>query len=230
MIKIRAFKATDEPATCHQFLDGHVKVLAEFNLENISTNTPKWITHNGTYVVIAEYNGEVIGGVRMQIADRTFPLPVEEAVAHFDPKIYTLIADKMADGGACELCGLWNARILPPNLGLTRMMSAAAISLANAICVKNVFAICAGYTLGTAMKMGFVIQKSVGHNGEFVYPNSSFKARVLCMDGFALDTSNIENKTEILSLRNNPDLVTNFVIEGTDVPVVYDLSLKQYSL
>jgi hypothetical protein len=228
MIQIRAFKATDEPEACLQFLEGHRKVLEEFNLSNITTNTPLWIHHEGTFVVIAEYQGIIIGGVRMQIADGVFPLPVEDAVAHFDNKIYGLIADKINDGGACELCGLWNARILPPNLGLTIMMSIAAVSLSTKLQTKNIFSICAGYTLLPAMKMGMIVQKSVGNNGEFVYPNSKFKARVLCMNGNTLETTNPEYRDKLLLLRNNPSLATSIMLDNKEMIINYDLKLGKW--
>ncbi len=227
MITIRAYKAIDEPETSQKFLDGHRKVLEEFKLENITTNTPKWKSHEGSYVIVAEYNNELIGGARMQIADEKLPLPVEEAVAHYDNKIYDLIAEKTNDGGSCELCGLWNARVLPPNLGLTRMMSVACVSIAQRINIKNIFAICAGYTLYPAIRMGLVVQKQVGNNGEFVYPNSSFRARVLCMNGFTLETSNDEFKSEILTLRDNPNHISNIIIEDQDTPIVFKLDLPE---
>jgi hypothetical protein len=217
MITIRAFKAVDEPHTCELFLKGHRKVLEQFNLENISTNTPRWITHPNTYVYIAEQDGELLGGVRMQIADGNFPLPAEDAVSHMDPKIHDLVNEKSANGGASELCGLWNARTLPPSLGLTKIMSYAAVSTAEKIKTKHVFAVCAGYTLYTAMRLGMVIQKSVGNNGEFVYPNSNFRARVLCMDAYSLETSSIEFKESMLALKNNPNLVLHIPTENVEI-------------
>jgi hypothetical protein len=225
MILIRAFKAIDEPQTCEAFLAGHRKVLEEFNLSNISTNTPAWISHEGTYVVIAEYKGEIIGGARIQKVDNNFPLPVEEAVAHFDSKIYDLIKEKNENGGACELCGLWNSRTLPPSLGLTRTVSIAAVSICEALKLKNIFAICAGYTLYPAMKMGMVIQKQVGNNGEFIYPNSSFRARVLCMDGFTLDSSNPEFKHDINNLKQNPEYNGTIQIEEATEIIQFKLVL-----
>ncbi len=225
MIVIRAYRATGDLNLNQAFLDGHQKVLEEFNLSNISTNTPKWFTHNNTIVLVVEYNGSLIGGARIQIVDDELSLPVIDAVAHFDEKIYSLVAEKKDDGGACELCGLWNARVLPPNLGLTRMVSVAAVSIVNQLNIKNIFAICAGYTLYPAMRMGMVIQKSVGENGEFVYPNSNFRARVLCMNGFTLETSNAEFKRDILEVRSNPTLETTITIEGIEVPLKYNLVL-----
>lgn len=226
MVKIRAFRAVDEPETCHAFLAGHRKVLEEFNLENISTNTPKWIRHENSFVVVAEFQNEIIAGARMQVADNSFALPVSDAVAHFDPKIDTLIANKMNDGGASELCGLWNSRKLPPNLGITMLVSMAAVSLAQQIQTKNVFAICAGYTLRAAMKMGFAVEKSVGNNGEFVYPNSKYTARVLSMNGYSLENTIQEYKQEIELLRKNGTLLKTVLLNGDLLEITYDVRLK----
>jgi hypothetical protein len=227
MIRIRCYKSQDDLPTSKRFLDGHRKVLEEFNLENISTNTPKWINHEGTYVIVAEYNGELIGGARLQIADNKLALPLEEAVAHYDSKILDLIKEKVNNGGACELCGLWNSRLLPPVLGITRLISTAAVSIANQINIRNIFAICAGYTLYPAMRMGMEVQKSVGNNGEFIYPNSNFRARVLCMDGISLKTSNEDFKSEILRVRDNPNFSTFINLENEPLQLNYSLHLKK---
>jgi hypothetical protein len=226
MIRIRAYKASSDQETCQRFLDGHRKVLEEFNLESISTNTPRWISHDDTYVVVAEYKGELVAGARLQLVDNKYPLPVQDAVAHYDPKIHTLISEKQADGGACELCGLWNARTLPPNLGITRLVSVAAVSMVDQLNIKNIFAICAGYTLYPAMRMGLVIQKQVGNNGEFTYPNSNFRARVLCMNGLSLETSNTEFREEILSIRHNRSLRTTIHTDEQDIALSFDMDLK----
>jgi hypothetical protein len=230
MITVRAFRAVDELKTCERFLDGHRKVLEEFNLENVTTNVEDWMYHKGTYVVIAEYQNEILGGARLQIADNDLVLPLEEAVLHFDPKIKNLINEKIADGGASELCGLWNSRSLPPNLGITRTVSIAAVSLAQQLNNKNIFAICAGYTLYPAIKMGMVIQKQVGNNGEFVYPNSNFRARVLCMNGLTLETSNAEFKADIQDLINNPQLTKNILVNDKEEILQFNLNLNVKSI
>jgi hypothetical protein len=226
MINIRAFRAIDEPHTCQRFLDGHRKVLEEFNIENISTNTPKWIRHPNTYVVIGEYEGELLGGIRVQIADGEFPLPVEDAVGDFDPKIHDLVGKYMEDNGASELCGLWNSRKFAPNWGITMLLSVAAVSICDQIGVKNLFAICAGYTLRSAMRVGFQVEREVGNNGEFIYPNSNFVARVLSMNCLSLATTNAQYTEEINSLRQDRNKKSVIQINNQVLNVEYDLTLK----
>lgn len=227
MIIIRAFRAIDEPETCQRYLDGHRKVLEEFNIENISTNTPRWMHHPNTYCVIGEYEGHIIGGIRVQVADGDFPLPVEDAVGHFDPKIHSLVTQYRFDAGSGELCGLWNSRRFAPNWGITMILSVAAVSICDQLQIKNLFAICAGYTLRSAMRVGFTVERSVGRNGEFVYPNSSFVARVLSMHCLTLETTTLQYKQEILALRENRELRTEININSEHLKVAYDLKLKR---
>ncbi len=226
MIRIRAFRAIDEPQTCNRFLEGHRKVLEEFNLENITTNTPKWISHPQTYVVIGELDGDLIGGIRVQLADGDFPLPVEDAVGHFDANIHKLVEKYRTDVGTGELCGLWNSRRLPPNLGITVLLSIAAVSICNQLTIKNLFAICAGYTLAGARRLGFEIEKSVGNNGEFTYPNSNFVARVLSMNCITLASSNVQYKGEMLDLRADRNFKRILQTSSEPIPIEYDLTLK----
>jgi len=225
MITIRAFRAIDETQTCQRFLDAHRKVLEEFNLENISTNTPRWITHPNTYVVIGEYMGELIGGIRIQLADGDFPLPVEDAVGHFDANIHKLVKQYKDDNGCAEVCGLWNSRKFAPNLGITILLSIASISICDQLNIKNLFAICAGYTLPMARRLGFEIERTVGNDGEFIYPNSNFVARVLRMNCLTLATSNVQYRNDILALRENRKLGKKIMVNTEELDLIYNLEL-----
>ncbi len=225
MIRIRAFRAIDEIEICNRFLDAHRTVLEEFNLENISTNTPRWITHPHTYVVIAEFEGDLLGGIRIQLADGDFPLPVEDAVGHYDANIYKMVEKYSNDQGVGEVCGLWNSRKLAPNIGITVLLSIAAIAICDQLKIKNLFAICAGYTLPMARRLGFEIEKSVGNNGEFVYPNSNFVARVLSMNCITLAASNVQYKSDILELRNNNNLMKKLEVNSNELEIEYSLKL-----
>lgn len=229
MITIRAFRAIDELQTCNRFLDAHRKVLEEFNLENISTNTPRWINHPNTYCVIGEYQGELIGGIRIQLADGIFPLPVEDAVGHFDANIHKLVEKYRKDNGVGEVCGLWNSRKFAPNLGITVLLSIAAISICDQMNLKNLFAICAGYTLPMARRLGFEIERSVGNDGEFIYPNSNFVARVLRMNCQTLATSNAQYGKDIQDLRNDRKLERKIMMGTGEIDLRYSLDLVNVS-
>src|ERR1700740_927030 len=110
-IRIRAFRATDDPETCRKFIAGHRKVLSIYGIENITTNTDDWMFNPSIFVIVVEtLDGEKLyGGARIQAADGIHPLPIEEATGKMDPRIYGIVREH-AKNGAAELSGLWNSK------------------------------------------------------------------------------------------------------------------------
>src|SRR6476660_4955029 len=107
-IRIRAFRAPEEPETCRKFIEGHRRVLSIYGIENITTNTDDWMFRRSIYVIVVETldGSKLYGGVRIQIADGIHPLPIEEATGKMDPRIYEIVREH-AKSGAAELSGLW---------------------------------------------------------------------------------------------------------------------------
>lgn len=59
-------------------------------------------------------------------------------------------------------------------------------------------------------KVGFIVEKSIGNNGEFWYPKENYIARVLRkMNAATLETAQPYDKERILDLRKNPMQLTN---------------------
>src|SRR4051812_42586328 len=89
----RAFKAVDELETCVKFLQGHVKVLEDYGITNITTNNALWMTNPSIYVIVAESvdGSEIYGGIRIHIADGRSPLPLEAAIGKMDKRVYEII-------------------------------------------------------------------------------------------------------------------------------------------
>src|SRR5215210_4903935 len=110
-IRIRAFRATDEPDTCLKFIQGHKKVLSIYGIENITTNTEDWMFNPAIFVIVVEtLDGEkLFGGARLQAANGINPLPIEEATGSFDPTIHDIV-NHYAQFGTGELSGLWNSK------------------------------------------------------------------------------------------------------------------------
>jgi hypothetical protein len=208
MIHLRAFRAIDEYESCLAFAEGHRRVLEGFDLGNITTNNIDWATDPHVYVVVAYHRDthEILGGIRVHITDGSVALPVENAVYHFDPAIRTMVETYSLNGGTSELCGLWNSRSLAPNLGITINLVVAGMALCSQLPVTSIFTIVASYTLKIALRMGFRIERTLGNDGEFVYPNSNYIARVLSMNPQTLDHTYEIFKSKILDLRANPCL------------------------
>src|SRR6478735_3532539 len=111
MIRIRAFRALDDPLGCERFLDGHRRVLTSIGIKEVTSAKNDWVKMKSAFVIIVESEdgNHVLGGARIHAADSIHPLPIEEATSYFDTKIFTLVKNKMASGTG-EICGLWNSK------------------------------------------------------------------------------------------------------------------------
>ena len=228
MIHLRAYRAIDEEESCIKYATGHRKVLEGFNLGNISTNNHDWAYNPHVYVVEAESieTGELLGGIRVQVADGRINLPVQDAVSHFDPKVNDMVRNYAQNGGTSELCGLWNSRSVAPNLGVTVNLVVAGMAICSQLPVTSLFTIVAQYTLKIARRMGFEIETSLGIDGEFIYPNSNYIARVLSMNPQLLKNTYGIFRTKIDQLRENPKM-DSLERVGKDQTILYthDLNL-----
>lgn len=200
----RAFKATESRELCERYLQGHIQVLVNYGITNITTNNKDWMDWDSVYCVIAEKeDGTVVGGVRTQIADGVNQLPVERAIGKMDPKIHEIVKSYQ-DDGVGELCALWNAKEVA-GMGLSIMLVRAGISTLNQIKCNTLMGICADYTLKMFRKVGFVVDNSLGDHGEFVYPNENYIARVLgILNAKDLSTAEEFDRKKMLDLRQNP--------------------------
>lgn len=229
MIHLRAYRAIDEEESCLTYAMGHRQVLEGFNLGNITTNNYDWAYNPHVYVVEAldRESGELLGGIRVQVADGRTDLPVQEAVDHFDPNINEMVRHYALGGGTSELCGLWNSRKVAPNTGVTMNLAVAGMAICNQLPITSIFTICAQYTLKIARRLGYRVETSLGNNGEFIYPNSNYVARVLSAAPQSLAHVSQIYYDKILKLRGNPKIELLEDI-GKDKKILYthDLELK----
>ena len=224
----RAFRAIDEPDTCERFLNGHVKVLADYGITNITTNNRLWMQNHSIYCVIATkpHSDEIVGGIRVHIADGETPLPLELAIGKMDPRVHAII-NSYLDSGTGELCGLWNAKEVA-GLGLSLLLIRAGISIVTQVALDSLFTICADYTMPMVRRVGFVVEDTIGKNGDFVYPNENYIARVLRkMNAIKLETADELDRERIFSLRESPE---QFFVEAGpkgDLEIDYKLIIQQ---
>ncbi len=203
---IFAFRAIDEPELCVQYIEGHVKVLTDYGIANITTNNKTWTNNPNIYCVVAQDKDtlSLIGGVRIQIADGIHPLPVELAIGKMDANIHDKVKKYALNGGIGESCGLWISKEVK-GLGISRYLMWASISSANQLNFETMLGICAGYTLKLFSEIGFEIDKSLGAQGNFPYPNEKYTAHVIgILNAITLKTASKDDKSIMLSLRAKP--------------------------
>lgn len=227
VVRLRAFRAIDEPETCQKFIEGHRHVLANFNLEMVTSATNAWMSNPGTFVFVVESldKQKLYGGARVQVAEGTDPLPVEEAIEKFDPEIKNLVKHYGLSGTG-EGCGLWNSReIAGYGIG-SIFLSRVGVAISSQIGITSLFALCAPYTVKLAENIGYRVDKRLGNEGTFYYPRLGFVATSMFYpDVFSLETAAPEDRQSILELRNNPNIERIEVLRKKEIEIHYEIQI-----
>ena len=204
-IKIRAFRATDDPETCLKFISGHRRVLSIYGIENITTNTDEWIYNSAIFVIVVEsLDGEKLyGGARVQVANGINPLPIEEATGKMDPRIYNIVK-YYSQFGAAELSGLWNSKEVA-GFGIGSLFpSRVAVAITEQIGVKVLFTLCSPTTVRFKSWMGGTELESIGNKGTFYYPKIDLIATALYTeDAINLPECHPREREKIFYLRQH---------------------------
>lgn len=227
MIKIRAFRAVEDPESCETYLKGHMQVLIDYNVVKVTSYNKSWMSNPSAYVLVAEDEdtGTMVGGIRVEVAKGLFPLPIETAIGHMDPRVYDIIEQYAINGGVGELCGLWNAKSVK-GVGISFFLTRAAISVVNQLRTRTMVGICAEYTLKMFTDVGFEINRGLGSNGEFPYPDERYITRSLgILDATTLSSANPYDKERILGLRNRLSQIREETGSKGPVMIKYDLTI-----
>jgi hypothetical protein len=229
-IRIRAFRATEDPEACLKFINGHRRVLSIYGIENITTNTEEWMYNRSIFVIVVEsLDGEKIyGGARVQAADGIHPLPIEEATGKMDSKIYDLVK-QYAQFGTGELSGLWNSKEVA-GLGVGSLFpSRVAVVIAAQMGLTTMFSLCSPTTVRFNQWIGSNVLSCVGDNGTFYYPKLDLLATAVFLD----DVDNLKNahgreRDKMLFLRKNLKCIVQekSPFKNLQINVHYDLEVK----
>ncbi len=227
VVRLRAFRAIDDPKTCERFIEGHAHVLTAIGVKKVTSSKNDWMYNPAAFVLIVEsLDGEnVYGGARIHASGGSQPLPIEEATGIMDPKIFDLVW-LHAQEGAGEGCGLWNSReIAGYGIG-SIFLTRAAIAIAPQIGIKSLFALCAPYTINLTKSVGYRQETSVGNNGTFYYPKLDLLATTMILDDVNnLPLASKEDKDAIMALRTHRDVTRVEILRSKEIEIQYKLQL-----
>jgi hypothetical protein len=229
-IRIRAFRATDDPYSCERFIEGHAHVLEVAGVKKVTSANHDWMYNPASFVIIVENEAgsKVLGGARLQCCDGKLPLPIEQAAGEFDKRIYDVVREKSMYGTA-ELCGLWNSREVS-GLGIGAFFSTrVGVIIAEQVGVESIFALCAPYTVKFAEKVGCRVLKSIGNNGTFYYPKLDLLATIVLLeDAQTIHLAETAEQARIFDIRKNLKQVYTEIspIRQLEVKIHYELALK----
>lgn len=228
MVRLRAFRATDDPETCKKFIEGHTRVLTSVGVTKVTSNKNEWMERDSVFVLVVEdmEQREVLGGARVHAFDYENILPAEEATGYMDDKIAPLIRE-YASRGCGEICGLWNSRKVAGMGFGSLFLTRAAVSVTNQIGLNSLFALCAPYTVKTAQRFGYEIVTEVGNDGTFYYPKLDLLATFMLLpDTTSLEMARKLEKDKIAQLREQPKIMVSERTKVSTIDIHYDLELK----
>jgi hypothetical protein len=229
-IRIRAFRATNDPETCKRFIEGHRKVLENHGIFKVTSSNDAWADNPAVFVIVVESeDGEkMYGGARVHAANGIIPLPIEEATGYMDAKIYDVVAH-YAQNGTGELCGLWNSKEVA-GLGVGSLFpSRAAVVIAEQLGLDTMFSLCSPATVRFNQWIGSHVLKTVGNDGTFYYPKLDLLATaVFLKDAVTLEDAHPREREKMLYLRKHLQsmAVEKSPFKSIEVNVHYDLIVE----
>ena len=226
-VRLRAFRAIDEPDTCGLFIMGHTHVLTSIGVTKVTSSKNEWAKNPAAFVIIVEsLDGKrVYGGARVHVAGGSSPLPIEEATGALDPGIFNLVRD-FARHGTGELCGLWNSReIAGYGIGSIFLIR-AAVAIAHQVSIQSLFALCAPYTVKPVEGVGMELESSIGNEGTFYYPKLDLVATTMILKVVpTLNKANEEDKSAIFKIRENLNVIREETLRNKKILIHYEIQI-----
>jgi hypothetical protein len=226
-VRLRAFRAIDDPETCELFIEGHTHVLTSIGVTKVTSSKNEWTKNPAAFVMVVESldGKKVFGGARVHVAGGSQPLPIEQATSAMDPGIFDLVWH-FAQQGTGELCGLWNSReIAGYGIGSIFLIR-TSVAISYQIGIQSLFALCAPYTIPPGEAVGMEIEKSIGNDGTFYYPKLDLVATTMLLkDVPILSKAFEEDKNAILKIRENLNITRVEVLRKKEITIHYAIQI-----
>lgn len=226
-VRLRAFRAIDDPETCARFVEGHTNVLTNIGVTKVTSSKHTWINNPAAFVMVVESMDakQVFGGARVHVAGGSELLPIEEATSAIDPKVFDLVWN-FAKHGTGEVCGLWNSReIAGYGIGSIFLVR-TAIAISTQMGLQSLFALCAPYTIAPAQAVGMEIETSIGNNGTFYYPKLDLIATAMLLkDVPVLSNASEEDKNAIMKIRSSLNITRVEVLRKKEITIHYSTQI-----
>lgn len=227
-IKIKVFRADQEPEHCMRYVEGHRRVLEAYGVTQVTSANLDWMHEPYSYIIIVEdaEDGRVLGGARVQLASGTVPLPIETAINDLDTRIYHFVREKSVHRTA-EFCGAWNSKeVAGYGIG-SIFLGRVCVSIIVQLKLGSIFAFASPASLKICQRVGFRVIRSLGINGIFYYPKEDLIATALIIEdpGEIMGAREMDRE-KIMYLREN--LVQEAIESGPrgEIDVHYDLRIE----
>ncbi|RKD14416.1 hypothetical protein BCY91_08040 [Pelobium manganitolerans] len=223
VVRLRAFRAIDDPKTCELFIEGHTQVLTNIGVTKVTSSKNDWMYNPAAFVLVVESieGDRVYGGARVHVAGGNQPLPLEQATAAMDSSVFSLVWN-YAQYGTGELCGLWNSREIAGYGVGSIFLIRAAVAISQQLGITSLFAFCAPYTIKPVACCGMELETGIGNEGTFFYPKLDLIATTMILkDVDTLSKAEEEDKKAIFKLRENLNVVRTEELRKKEITIHY---------
>lgn len=204
-VRVRVIKVSEDLEATEKYIAGHLKVLESYGVTKVTSADRSWVDNPNTYLILFESMDDfrVLGGGRIQLRSKGFPLPLEDAICEIDPSIISYM-EQFEDLEVAEYCGLWNSReVAGYGIGSIYLMK-VGVAISGQFNMKKLLALCSPATVKLTMKVGMEVIASLGDNGTFFYPKEGLIATLLeIKDLINLPTAIDSEREFIFNLRSN---------------------------
>lgn len=224
--RIKGYRASDDIETSLRYAEGHRKVLEAYGIRQVTSTVHNWLEDPNTYVLIVESEdgSRIYGGTRVQVRSPDLKMPMEDAIAKIDKRIYSYV-DAIGDYNVAEFCGLFNSREVA-GYGIGSLyLCRIAMAVSGLVGIKHLLALCSPITLLMSERIGFEVLKDLGNNGTFYYPKEGLIATsLIARDLVNLPGATDEERTKIFSLRENPKQTVTEDGRRGELTIIYDIA------
>jgi hypothetical protein len=228
-IKIRAYMSPDDLEMSHRYVEEYRKVLEAYGIKKVTSTAENWMSDPNTCVIIVTSPDDerIYGGCRLQVRTAGLRLPMEDAIARVDPRIYAYM-DKFNDKKIAELAGLFNAKeVAGYGIGST-YLGRIAVALSTQLNIDYLMGLSAPPTYRNSAKVGFEIMRELGNNGKYYYPKEGLIATsVVIWDLINLPVAPKDERQLIFNLRENPNQIAFDSGPKGVMEIHYQLSLTK---
>lgn len=225
-IKIEIFHAASNVDKWSEYTHGHASVLDQFGVKNLNSFKSTPCEHPQEYVLTGRnMDGALMGGIRIQLYNSAFKLPVVQAMEGLDGRVNDLMMMDV-DKGIAELCGLWISRDHGRH-GLAHYLIRAAIAYCPLLNAGIIYGISSPFAINIFLVLGYVVMEGVGDRGTYLYPTKDFlSTMVVVPNTYTLEYAEQMHRDVMFFLRTNPICSLSHIHRETTCLVHYNLLLS----
>jgi len=232
-VKIKVVRAISSPEVTERYIQGHFKVLESYGVTKVTSADRSWVNNPYVYLLLVESldePGVILGGGRIQLRSKGFPLPLEGAIFEKDERIIPFM-DKFKDLEVAEYCGLWNSKkIAGYSIGSIYLIR-IGVALTSFLQLKSLMAFCSPFTVKNSQAVGLRIVEELGDNGTFLYPKEGLVATLMDVNNVKdLPLADPKEREKIFYLRENPCHVANDMSLNGPLEIHYELNVKEINM